>query len=649
MLVNRYHQRVTVLLLATLLAGISVFAQTQELSTKKRRAIKEYELSMQAYDRFEFAQAEEALLKAIDIDQNFIEAHLFLSQVYQRINNLEKAIEYGENAIAINPEFFPNLYFSLGAMLMKIPDYPRAKQHLSKFVEYSFIRDDMRELAELYIKSCDFAMEAMANPVPFELINLGPNVNTHLDEYWPSLSASENTLVITVKKPVPSPTGEPSGRHQEDFYVTHRNEQGEWEPVSNIGPPINTPHFNEGAQSLTADGKTMYYTICRGYCNLYFSELDDNGQWGNPKSLPNPINLPYSSEKQPSISPDGKTLYFVSNRNTGMGDFDVWRVQKLDSNKWGTPENLGDSINTKYNEQSPFIHFDNRTLYFSSNGRVGMGGLDIYMSQRINDSTWSTPKNLGYPINTHRDEDGLIVNAKGTMAYYSSDVNPEAGRDIFKFEIPQEIRPTPTSYITGTITDARSGWPIRANFSLVDVANNSIITEAQASSSGSFLLTLPTNRRYAMFASAPNYLYHSEHFDLLGIYSAEEPYRKDIELTPIRIGGIIVMRNVFYETDSYQLKGESISELNKLTELLNLNPTLTIEVGGHTDNVGSASYNLTLSDNRAKSVAQFLVENGIDPARITWKGYGLTKPIGDNATEDGRAENRRTEIRITGI
>jgi outer membrane protein OmpA-like peptidoglycan-associated protein len=235
------------------------------------------------------------------------------------------------------------------------------------------------------------------------------------------------------------------------------------------------------------------------------------------------------------------------------------------------------------------------------------------------------------------------------MAYYSTDINTETGRDIYKFEIPQGIRPTPTSYITGTITDIRSGWPIRANFSLVDVTNDSTIMEAQASSSGSFLLTIPTNRSYAMFASAPNYLYHSEHFDLSGIYSADEPYRKDIELTPIRIGGTMVMRNVFYETDSYLLKDESISELNKLTELLNLNPTLTIEIGGHTDNVGSANYNLTLSENRAKSVAQYLTENGIDASRITWKGYGLTKPIGDNSTEDGRAENRRTEIKITGI
>lgn len=639
---------IALLLILTLL-GISLSAQIQELSTKKRRAIKQYELSIQAYDRYEFAEAEEALLKAIDIDGNFIEAYLFLSQVYQTVNQLEKAINAAERAVAINPEFFPNLYFSLGSMLMRTPDYKRAKQHLSKFVEYNHVREDMREMAELFIASCDFAMNAMANPVPFEPINLGSNVNSNLDEYWPSLSATENTLVITVKRPVLSPTGEPTGRHQEDFYITHRNGNSQWQNVSSVGPPINSPHFNEGAQSLTADGKTMYYTICRGYCNLYYSELDDDGNWGNPKSLPNPLNLPYASEKQPSISPDGKTLYFVSNRGNRQGEFDIWRAHKLDDKKWSDPENLGDSINTKFNEQSPFIHFDNRTLYFSSNGRAGMGGLDIYMSRMINDSTWSTPKNLGYPINTHRDDDGLIVNAKGTLAYYSTDINTETGRDIYKFEIPSNIRPTPTSYITGTITDIRSGWPIRANFSLVDVTNDSTIMEAQASSSGSFLLTIPTNRSYAMFASAPNYLYHSEHFDLSGIYSADEPYRKDIELTPIRIGGTMVMRNVFYETDSYLLKDESISELNKLTELLNLNPTLTIEVGGHTDNVGSASYNLALSENRAKSVAQYLTENGIDASRITWKGYGLTKPIGDNSTEDGRAENRRTEIKITGI
>ena len=271
------------------------------------------------------------------------------------------------------------------------------------------------------------------------------------------------------------------------------------------------------------------------------------------------------------------------------------------------------------------------------------------MSKQVNDSTWSSPKNLGYPINTHNDEDGLIVNAMGTMAYYSSDIDPEMGRDIFKFSIPKEIQPTPTSYISGKITDARSGWALKANFSMIDLSSEKAIAESQARNDGTFFLTIPTNRSYAFFASSPGYLFHSEHFDLLGIHSAEKPFRKDIELNPIRIGGTMVMRNIFFETDSYLLKDESIAELKKIYELLNLNPSVKIEVGGHTDNVGSTSYNLTLSENRARSVAQYLIGKGIESKRITWKGYGLAKPISDNATEDGRAENRRTEIRITGI
>ena len=642
------YKYLTITIALTLLCS-GLAAQMPELSTKKKRAAKYYEKSMKAYDRSAFEEAEQALIKAIDIDGNFIEAHIFLSQVYQMTGENDRAISYAENAIAISPDFFPLIYFNLGTMYLEIPNYKKAKVNLEKFIHYKNIRPEILNLAKLFLKNCEFAINAINNPVPFALVNLGPNINTNLDEYWPSLSASEKTLVITVKKAIDPQEEGGKQMFQEDFYITQADKTGEWLPVKDIGHPINTPYFNEGAQSLTADGQKMYFTICRGLCDLYVSERNEQGNWQRPKPLPKNINLPNASEKQPSISPDGKTLYFVSNRRGGLGNFDIWRTHKLDDKQWSDPENLGDSINTIYNEQSPFIHFDNKTLYFSSNGRAGMGKLDIFMSKMIDDSTWTTPKNLGYPINTHQDEDGLIVNAKGTTAYYSSAVDTAMGRDIYKFKIPKGISPTPTSYITGTITDARNGWPIKAKFSLVDIANDSTIMKAQASKSGSFLLTIPTNRTYALFASAPEYLYHSEHFDLSGIYSANDPYRKDIELTPIRIGGTIVMRNIFFETDSYQLKNESVSELRKVTELLNLNPTLKIEVGGHTDNVGSKSYNLALSENRAKSVAQFLIDNGTNPSRISWKGYGLTKPIGNNETEDGRAENRRTEIRIMEI
>jgi flagellar motor protein MotB len=629
---------------------ISFTALSQpSLSTTNKKALAQYEQALRAYDKSDYTNSAQALKNAIKFDNRFIEAHIMLSQVYQVTNQVELAVVAAEEAIRINPDFFPHLYYNVANMLFRKGDYERALNHYTSFLKYNNIRAETRKIAELRKASCEFGIHAVANPVPFNPINLGSNVNSSMDEYWPSLSADENTLVITVNVPKDASSDEIMFNRQEDFFITTRDENGKWKPVRSIGPPINSPMFNEGAQSLTADGETMYYTVCRGNCDLYVSKKESDGNWGRPQRLPEPLNLSHSSEKQPSISPDGKTLYFVSNRGGGLGGFDIWRSHKKNDNEWTKPENLGDSINTPYMEQSPFIHFDNQTLYFSSDGHVGMGGLDIYMAKMVNDSTWTRPVNLGYPINRHFDDDGLIVNAQGTMAYFSSVVKPESGRDIYKFELPEQVRPTPSSYISGTITDSKSGWPLRANFSLVDIESKQTVMANSASSNGSFFLCIPTNKNYAFFASTPGYLFYSENFNLTGIYTADEPFRKDIELRPIQVGETMVMRNVFFETASYELKTESIIELTKLIELLTLNPKMIIEVGGHTDNVGNAEYNLSLSDNRAKSVAQFLVDNGIQNQRITSKGYGLTKPIGDNTTDEGRAINRRTEIRVVGM
>jgi outer membrane protein OmpA-like peptidoglycan-associated protein/tetratricopeptide (TPR) repeat protein len=627
------------------LLAINSFSQSRKLSTDNKKALANFEKSIEAYNKYDYEETILHLKSAIDQDKNFIEAHLLLSQIYQITGQVELSIVSGENAIRINPDFFPNIYFNLGDLLLKRGEYSRALNYFNSFVSYRNTRAETRERAELYIQNCKFAIKALANPVPFTPINLGPNVNSNMDDYWPSLSADENTLVITVNVPKDPTSQDVLYNRQEDFFISKRNPEGEWEPVRNIGSPINTPINNEGAQSLTADGQKMYFTVCRGNCDIYVSNKE-NGKWSRPQKLPAPVNLDQFSEKQPSISPDGKTLYFVSNNKKGLGGYDIWRSHRIDDYNWSEPENLGDVINSSANEQSPFIHFDNQTLYFSSAGHVGMGGFDIYMSQMINDSTWSTPLNFGYPINTFRDEDGLIVNASATLAYFSSDINPESGRDIYKFDLPQEVRPIPSSYISGTITDIRNGWPLRADFNLVDIDTDQTIMSNKASENGEFFLCIPTNRNYAFFAFEEGYLYHSEHFSLAGIHTANKPYRKDIELRPIKIGETMVMRNVFFETDSYDLKPESVTELSKLIELLSLSQTMKIEVGGHTDNIGSADYNLTLSENRAKSVAQYLIDNGVDSKRISWKGYGLTKPIGNNETEEGRANNRRTEIKV---
>ncbi|HDP55111.1 MAG TPA: hypothetical protein ENN24_05455 [Bacteroidetes bacterium] len=633
----------------TVVISVSPSAQPRNFTTDNRKAIAKFEKSLKAYDKFSYGDAEKLLVEALKFDKNFIEAQLMLAQVYQVTRQTEEAIVAAERAIEINPTFFPHVYYNVANMLIGRGEYERAQKHYESFLTFDNVREETRKHAELKLAKCKFALKAIANPVPLAPESLGTNVNSNMDDYWPSLSADENTLVITVNIPKDPSLDDVFRNRQEDLFITTRNEQGEWEPVRNIGPPINTPQFNEGAQSITSDGNTMYYTVCDGRCNLYVSSRQDNGLWGRPKKLPEPVNLNYSSEKQPSISPDGSTLYFVSDRKGGFGSFDIWRSHRVNENQWTEPENLGDSVNTEYLEQSPFIHFDNQTLYFSSNGHVGMGGLDIFMTRMINDTTWAKPENLGYPINTHMNEDGLIVNAKGTKAYYSSEINPESGRDIYQFDLPANVRPIPSSYVSGTITDAKTGWPLQALLSLVDVDKNQTVMESQSATDGSFLVCIPTNRQYAFFVTAPGYLFHSHSFNLKGIHSAANPFKKDVELTPIRAGEKMVMRNIFFETDSYDLKPQSIVELQKLLELLRLNPTLKIEVGGHTDSVGTASYNLVLSENRAKAVAQYLIENGVDQSRISSKGYGLTKPIGDNQTDVGRALNRRTEIRVLDI
>lgn len=624
-------------------------AQPKNLTTKNKKATESFYSALEAYERYDIINAERLLLEAIQRDKNFVEAYLTISQIYQETGRDEEAIAAADMATKVNPDFFPSIYYNIANLLFKKGDYQRAAERYTKFLTYRNIRAEAAYMAKFRQQSCNFAINAIAHPVPFEPVNLGSSVNSSLDEYWPSLSADENTLVITVNLPFDTILPISIYKQQEDFFITHRNENGEWEQVRSIGSTINSPRGNEGAQSLTADGNRMYFTICVGVCNIFYSDKQPNGDWSKPVKLPEPVNLANYSEKQPSISPDGRTLYFVSNRSGGKGRFDIWYSQQIAENVWSQPKSIGDTINTPFNEQSPFIHFDNQTLYFASDGHIGMGGLDLYLSRRLNDTLWSKPVNLGYPINTFADEDGLIVNAIGTTAYYSSDRNIQAGRDIYKFNLHPDAQPQAVSYVKGVIRDAKTDWPMKANFSLVDITTGEEIMNSNSDKNGEYFVCLPSNRNYAFMASAPRHLFFSENFDLKETHSATKPLELNIYLKPISVGQIMVMRNVFFETAKWNLKDESIAELGKLYNLLSQNATMQIEIGGHTDNVGSDEDNVALSEKRAKAVADYLLEKGIASERITWKGYGETKPINDNSTEDGRAQNRRTEIKVIGM
>ncbi len=293
---------------------------------------------------------------------------------------------------------------------------------------------------------------------------------------------------------------------------------------------------------------------------------------------------------------------------------------------------------------SPYIHKDNKTLYFSSDGWTGMGGFDLFITKMKSDSVRTHPENLGYPINTWSDEIGMVLTARGDVAYYSSAKEKESGKDIYMFEIPEEVRPEPVSYIEGKVFDINSKKSLIARFELIDLESNKNVFRAFSDYKGKFLVTLPTNKNYALNVSRGGYLFYSANFSLKGIASLEEPYHLIVPLSPIKAGERTVLRNIFFNFNSYELLPESIVELEKLLEFLQDNQEVMIRIEGHTDSEGEIQYNLNLSEKRAKTVMDYLLWKSIPYSRLSYKGYGESSPISDNSSAQGRAQNRRIEI-----
>ncbi|MEO6633541.1 MAG: OmpA family protein, partial [Mucilaginibacter sp.] len=351
-------------------------------------------------------------------------------------------------------------------------------------------------------------------------------------------------------------------------------------------------------------------------------------------------------ESQPSISADGKTLYFVSNRKGGYGGYDIWKSALTDKG-WGEPENLGPNINTIYDEQSPFIHPDDSTFYFCSNGWPGLGGKDLFMSRLSKDGKWQKPENLGYPINSSGDENGLTLTANGSYAFFSSNnLNGFGGYDIYTFELPPNLRPNLVTYVKGTVNDAKTKAPLEAAVEIIELQKNqSVFQDYSDADRGDFLATLTAGKNYGLNISKEGYLFYSANFSLVG-HEPKTAFNIAVLLDPIEIGNKVVLNNIFFDTNKFDLKPESVAELQQLLSFLTLNPTLHIEISGHTDNVGNDQLNQTLSENRAKSVYQYLIDNKIAATRLVYKGYGKTQSIAPNDTDEGRQKNRRTEFKI---
>jgi flagellar motor protein MotB len=621
---------------------------SQGFHTSSNKALKVYNEGVLAYDYLDYNKAEIDFNEAILIDKKFFEAYMMLGELMTKQKRYTEASYNYSAAVKIDSLFFKPVFFSLANAEIMSGDYSDALIHFNVYLAQTGMSEKNIIVAMKSVKNCEFALNAMKNPIPFNPVSVGSSINTKDDEYWPSITADGQTLMFT-RQPVPLDNHSSFGQVQEDFYISYFSDNS-WQKAFNAGAPINTRQ-NEGAQTLSSNGNYMYFTACDrpgglGSCDIYFSAFID-GKWSEPSNLRSPVNTSHW-ESQPSISSDGKMLFFSSNRSGGFGGKDLWFSIMNDKNLWTNPVNMGKTINTDGDEMSPFIHFDGRTLYFASDGRVGMGGFDIYITRMNNDSTWSEPQNLGYPINTYNDEMGLIIESEGQKAYFSSIRDKLNGKDIFCFNLYESVRPSPVSYLKGKVYDKETGKLLKSNYELINLSTNKVTIKSSTDGAGNFLVCLPSGYNYGINVSKAGYLFYSDNFMFEGQHTVVEPYIKRISLSPIKVGEKMQLSNVFYEFDSWQLKKESMSELNNLASLLSDNKDLIIEVGGYTDSIGSDEYNQVLSEKRALSVVNYIIGEGISSDRLKYKGYGNTSPIGDNVTFEGRKLNRRTEVKIIG-
>lgn len=644
--------RIKLILLLLLFSGSWLMAQKpKDYGIKSAKALNFYLSAKQQIEYRDPLKAMEYCAQAIQLEPQFTDAHfLNIYAAYQKgkLDLVESSLLH--ISAKEDPKYYgARLWYA--DFLMGKARYKEALQWYSKYLNTAPEDKKEKMKAEVNLRKARYAEKAILKPVPFKPVNLGTEINSQGDEYMPNLTADGSTLFFTTRRP-----GNMGGFNPrwndfgEDFYIS-RLVNGKWSKAETLGPPINTSD-NEGAACFSQDGQWVYFTGCNrpeglGECDIYISSYDGKN-WSSPVNLGEGVNSA-NYETQPWLSHDGRTLYFVSTRAGGHGGTDIW-YSRLENNHWGEPKNLGAPINTPGNEYSPSLHASGQVLYYSSDYHDGFGGMDIFFVQKTA-SGWGEVTNMGFPINTPAHERFLFVTSDGKTAYFSTDqIDGGWGRnDIYSFALAPEIQPPAATFVRGVVKDSLSGKPLAARLSFISLATGDTLRLVQSDAqSGKFLLSLPLGESYAAYVEEPGYLLYSANFSLENVEPGKH-YDLEVMLNPFRSGSSITLRNVFFATDSYTLLETSKSELNRMVQLMKKNPGMQVEIEGHTDSEGSDGYNLTLSQNRAASVRTYLIQNGVPANSITAKGYGESKPVASNETEEGRALNRRTEFRIIKI
>ena len=574
-----------------------------------------------------------SLLKAMGDNRSALTAyHDGLSKVpldgghaseYQLVGDL--ALSYGEYQMALEAY----------RQLLKVA--PKTQKNLAR--------------SQRQLLSCEFALEALKHPVGEAPVPLPAPLNGFKFQYFPDLTADNRFLLFT---------GRPAASSGEDLYVSRQNKDGSMGEPQPISPAINSS-YNEGAGSIAGDGKTLVFASCDrpkaiGNCDLYISRRTGNN-WSPPVNLGLNVNST-EWDSQPSLSADGRTLYFTSTRRGGQGQEDIYVTTLQPDGNWSAAQNVGTPVNTPGKDMAPFIHASGTTLYYVTDGLVGMGGLDVFRCEKTTTGAWGPPANLGYPLNTFENEASLFItsdNQKGFCSRSRATQEPPGGYrlarerpvELFGFSVPPAVKARETStYTQGRVFDANTKKPLKAEVKLYDL-DTDVLTQFVTSDPeyGDYTVVLNEGHHYAMYAAADKYLLKSLSFDFSNQHSFN-PTALDIYLEPVRAGRSVVLNNLFFDTNKFDLKSQSRTELNRLIEFLRQYRDVQIEVSGYTDNVGTHESNIQLSQRRAQSVVEYLSSHGISPTRLRSKGYGDGHPLAANDTEAHRQLNRRIELHI---
>jgi outer membrane protein OmpA-like peptidoglycan-associated protein len=629
---------------AFVLMSTFAFAQTPRQSSNPK-ALKKYNEALVALEDNRSAEGIALLGSALQIDSNFIDAYLSLAGALGNTKQYKKAVTVYDRARLKDSTYFTPYLLPYSINLAGLGQFEEALAAIHNFLTLDGLSGRSIKAAQYRKKTFEFALSTSQKnknaSYVFAPKNLGDSVNSSSSEYYPSVTVTDDALVFTRR----------TGNAREDFLLSAINSKDSFNKAAPLDGDINLEP-RKGAITVSQDGDWLFFAADIagagiGDFDIYKSVYTPSG-WSEQENLGDSINTDFW-ESSPAISPDKRALYFSSTRPGGYGGADLYVSYLKPNGRWTEAVNMGPTINTAGDEMAPFIHADNQTLYFTSDGLPGYGGSDLFVLKKLPNGQWGIPENMGYPINTIENEGSLAVAADGYTAYYASDrEDSRGGLDIYSFTLPTHARPFKTIYVKGVVTDLISKKGLPANLELTDNASGTLINKVQTDELGHYFITLPEGKDYTFTVNRKGYLFYSSAYALSGA-APDSTYVNNIALEPIKLATSFVFTQVLFDNNSFALLPASLPELNKLLQILEENPSMHIQISGYTDNIGKASDNLILSTNRAKSIVNYLSGKGIATERLSYKGFGSTEPIATNETAAGRALNRRTSFTITRL